>query len=214
MLTLYSYPGACALVSHIALHMTGAEFVVEYLDLLNGEQRTPEYLAINPRGKVPALVTDQGTLTENLAIILYLDRLYPAAKLLPDPDSPKRPTAPSDLSWFASGVHPHMTRLGFPARFSDGCHDSVREKASAMLAHEFSLIDARLASRTWWWDEPSAADAYIFWLWARTGDFPLDRSPFRNYAEHAKRMLDLPATQSALARERAYAPCYENVLLQ
>jgi glutathione S-transferase len=213
MLTLYSYPGACALVSHITLEMTGADFTVEYLDLLNGEQRTPEYLAINPRGKVPALVTDQGTLTENLAIILYLDRLYPSAKLLPNSDSPQRATAPSDLSWFASGVHPHMTRLGFPARFADDCHDSVREKAAAMLAHEFSLIDARLDSKTWWWDEASPADAYVFWLWARTGDFPLDRSPFRNYAAHAERMLEHPATQAALARERAYAPCYENVLL-
>jgi glutathione S-transferase len=213
MFTLYSYPGTCALVSHIALEMTGAEFAVEYLDLLKGEQRTPEYLAVNPRGKVPALVTEHGPLTENLAIILYLDRLYPAARLLPDPDSPKRASAPSDFSWFASGVHPHMTRLGMPARFSDGCHDSIREKAAAMLAQEFTIIDARLASMTWWWDETSAADAYIFWLWARTGDFPLDRSPFQNYAEHAKRVLNLPATQSALARERAYAPCYENVLL-
>jgi glutathione S-transferase len=213
MLTLYSYPGTCALVSQIALEMTGAEFTVEYLDLLKGEQHTPEYLAINPRGKVPSLVTEQGPLTENLAIITYLDRLYPAVGLLPAPDSPQRATAPSDFSWFASGVHPHMTRLGFPARFSDGCHDSVREKAAAMLSHEFALINARLASKTWWWDETSAADAYVFWLWARTGDFPLDRTPFRNYAAHAERMLDHPATQSAIARERTYGPCYENVLL-
>lgn len=98
MLTLYSYPGTCALVSQIALEMTGAEFTVEYLDLLKGEQRTPEYLAINPRGKVPSLVTEQGPLTENLAIITYLDRLYPAAGLLPTPDSWQRATAPSDFS--------------------------------------------------------------------------------------------------------------------
>ena len=69
MLKLYYSPGACALASHIALEEAGAEFELEKIDLKQGQQKTPEYLAVNPAGVTPALRTDQGVLTQNLSLI-------------------------------------------------------------------------------------------------------------------------------------------------
>src|SRR5947209_19816034 len=84
MLTLYYSPGACSFAPHIALEETGATYALELVSIPKGEQQTPEYLDVNPRGKIPALRTDQGVLTENVAILTYIARLFPDAKLLPE----------------------------------------------------------------------------------------------------------------------------------
>ena len=212
-LKLYGYPGACSLVAHIALEIAGADFTVEKLDLPAGAQRTPEYLALHPRGKVPLLVTDEGPVTETIGILAWLSDRFPEAGLLAAPGARPAATALSDLSWFASSVHPTLTRMAVPMRFSEGCHDSIRAIATAAAQQEFTLIDARLRGRRWWLDAPSALDGYIFWLWARSGDFGLDRSQFHDYAAHAARTAELPPVKAALARERSFAPCYENILL-
>src|SRR3954464_10319134 len=84
MLTLYYALGACSMASHIALEETGAPYQTQVVALAQGEQSKPEYLnSVNPRGKVPALQTDDGILTENVAILTYLARTFPDAKLLP-----------------------------------------------------------------------------------------------------------------------------------
>ncbi len=84
MLTLYYAPGACSMASHIALEETGTPYETKVVGLAQGEQTKPEYLnGVNPRGKVPALKTDDGILTENVAILTYLARTFPDAKLLP-----------------------------------------------------------------------------------------------------------------------------------
>ena len=82
-LTLYLAPGTCAMAVRIALVEAGAPPRVKRLDLATGEQRTPEYLAINPKGRVPALVTEQGVLTETPALLLYVAQRFPEAKLAP-----------------------------------------------------------------------------------------------------------------------------------
>src|SRR5258705_4117765 len=84
MFKLYYAPGTCALASHIALEEAGASYTAERLDFKNGQQTTPQYLAINPKGRVPALVTDRGTLTETPAILAYIAQSFPQAKLMPD----------------------------------------------------------------------------------------------------------------------------------
>ena len=69
MTTLYYAPGACSLASHIALEETGAPYETVRLDLAKGDQRAAEYLAVNERGRVPALVDEDWVLTENTAIL-------------------------------------------------------------------------------------------------------------------------------------------------
>ena len=84
MFKLYYAPGTCALASHIALEEAGASYTAERLDFKNSQQTSPQYLAINPKGRVPALVTERGTLTETPAILAYIAQGFPQARLMPD----------------------------------------------------------------------------------------------------------------------------------
>ena len=83
MFKLYYAPGTCALASHIALEEAGAAYTAERLDFKNNQQNSPQYLAINPKGRVPALVTDRGILTETPAMLAYIAQSFPQAKLVP-----------------------------------------------------------------------------------------------------------------------------------
>src|SRR5947199_10462682 len=80
MFKLYYAPGTCALASHIALEEAGASYAAERLDFKNGQQTTPQYLAINPKGRAPPLVTDRGLLTETPAIIAYIAQSFSQAR--------------------------------------------------------------------------------------------------------------------------------------
>ena len=83
MLTLFYAPNTCALASHITLEEAGAAYEAKRLNFAENEQRKPEYLKINPKSRVPALVTDQGILTETPAILVYIAQMFPKANLLP-----------------------------------------------------------------------------------------------------------------------------------
>ena len=111
MLTLYYAPGACSIASHIALEETDVPYEAKPVSLATGEQLKDEYRNnVNPRAKVPALRTDEGVLTENVAIITYLARLYPWAKLLPDDPLPLA-RALSHMTYLTSAVHPAFTHI-------------------------------------------------------------------------------------------------------
>lgn len=209
-LTLYGCPQACSLVSHIALEATGAPFTYVHVDLFSGAQHAPGYLALNPRGKVPLLVAGEARVTETAAILSWLARAHPDARLLPTPQSDAWIAAMSDLLWFASGVHPLMTRLLVPARFTRdaACRADVRSLAAEALGKELALADARLEGRAWWMTEWSALDAYLFWIWARSGEGAIDLAPYANIARHADRMLARPQVRRALERERRHRPCF------
>src|SRR3954469_7235918 len=83
MLTFHYAPGTCALASHLALEYAGAPYEAVRLDFRQQQQRSPEYLRINPKGRVPALTTDRGVITETPAILQYIAQAFPAAKLAP-----------------------------------------------------------------------------------------------------------------------------------
>src|SRR5947208_12708083 len=104
MLKLYYAPGTCALASHIALAEAGAPYSTERLDFKSNQQNSPEYLKINPKGRVPALVTDRGILTETPAILSYIPETHPAAQLLPE-DPWARAQAHAFNSYLCATVH-------------------------------------------------------------------------------------------------------------
>ena len=79
--TLYTSPGSCALASHIALREAGAEFDLVKVDFKAGQQQSAGYLAINPKGRVPALVTEEGVLTETPALLAFIAQRHPQAQL-------------------------------------------------------------------------------------------------------------------------------------
>ena len=202
-LKLYYAPIACSLVPLITLNEAGADFEVQPISLKNGQQRTPEYLRINPKGKVPTLTIDGEPLTENPAILTWIAQAYPQAKLLPA--GPKDAIkALSLMAFCASGIHPHLGRINAPARFCDtpGSEDSVRKLAAAEVHKAFKILDGMLAGREWVFEHWTAVDAYLFWVWRRAGQFKLELSAFPGFAAHAERMQKRASVQRALEYER------------
>jgi glutathione S-transferase len=110
VLTLYYAPGACSMAPHIVLEEAGASYTTELVSLAKGEQQGDAYLRVNPRGKVPALRTEAGVLTENVAILTYLAHLFPGTKLLPDePFAMAR--CLSHMAYLSNTVHPVLSGL-------------------------------------------------------------------------------------------------------
>ena len=212
-LTLYGCPKACSLVSHIALEMTGVSFEYRFINLFKGEQRKESYLKLSPRGKVPILQSAEHCMPENTAILMHLAIEFPDARLLPAQGSSPAIQALSDLSWFASGIHPVMTRMQMPARLTDREEhwQDLRTNAIRALSAEFAIVDQRLSSSEWWFKDRSVLDAYLFWIWARSGEGLIDLSPYLNYARHARTMLATAEVKRALDRERSYLPCFEQL---
>ena len=103
-LDFYFSPGACSLATHIALEEAGAAFTPKPTYTRKGQTRTPEYLALNPKGKVPLLIVDGKPLTENTAILSYLNRSYPQAKLLPAGD----PMREAEALSFSDAIGHHV----------------------------------------------------------------------------------------------------------
>src|SRR5579862_4850057 len=83
MLKLFHAWGSCSLALLIALEEAGADYELVVISTKDGDQRQPDYLAINPKGRVPALITDRGVLTETPAMLAYIAQSWPAAKLAP-----------------------------------------------------------------------------------------------------------------------------------
>ena len=162
------------------------------------------YKKLNPKGKVPLLVVDGEALSENVAILLHLNILFPAAKLLPLAKSPidaARQTA--DLCFCSSTLHPLVTRIRMPG-FVAGpdAARSVWEKACDAMRDHFQLVEDRLADGDWWYGEDwSIVDAYLGWVfWRVSGaDFPVADYP--RFADHAQRLAARPSVQQAMAIE-------------
>ncbi len=176
-LTFYYSPGAASMSSHIALEEAGAKYDPRVIKLSENEQRKPEYLAINPRGRVPTLVLEDGrVLTEGAAILLYIARSYPDAKLWPeDPESQARVI--EWLSWLASSMHIAFQQTRRPMRFVGQNPDyfqAVKTAGMTFLRSGFIDIERRLtASKYAAGDEFSIADLhlYVFFAWGRGAGF-------------------------------------------
>ena len=112
MFKLFWAPRSCALASHIALEEVGAVYSTQLVNFAVNEQRSPEYLAINPKGRVPALVTDRGVLTETPAMLAYIAQIFPKAKLAPLDDPFTFAKIQAFNSYLCSTVHPaHAHRV-------------------------------------------------------------------------------------------------------
>ena len=205
MLTLYFAPGSCALASLIALEESGLAYEARRLNLANGDQRQPEYLAINPKGRVPALVTDRGVITENIAIMTYIAQIAPAAKLAALDDPFEFAQLQSFNSYIASTVHINHSHKGRGYRWTDDAAaiESMKAKVPQTMAESFALIEDKMLKGPWVMGEHyTIADGYLFtmenWL---PGD-GVDRDRFAKVSAHYARMLARPAVQKALAVEK------------
>ena len=194
----YYSPRSCALASHIVLEHIGADFEAIRLDFQANQQRSAEYLAINAKGRVPALVTERGVITETPAILLYLAQTHPQSGVAPLND----PFALAELqavnSWFCSTVHvahAHGTR---GARWTDDASalQAMKAKVAQNMTDCFDWIERELLRGPWVMGKDfSVADPYLFTLtlWLMQNGVELARFP--RVADHYQRMLALPAVQ-------------------
>ena len=201
-LTLSYTPVACSLVPFILLTEAGADFDLLPVNMGKKEQYSPEYLRINPKAKVPALIIDGQVLTENVAIQLWIARQYPQARLLPENLSDEV-RAVSVMAWCASGIHPKLTQQARPERYCslDGTADNVRELGAQSLLELLDIAEDMLTDREWFFDHFTCADAYFYWCFRRGSDF-VDTSRFRNCTAHRQRMESRPSVQKLLACEK------------
>ena len=202
-LNLYFAPMTCALVPFITLTEAGADFEVRAVNTRNGGNRTPEFLKLNPKHKVPVLVIDGEPLTENVAIQIWINRQFPKAKLLPM-DPAQEIKAISLMAFCASGIHPKLTPNARPENYCDlpGSEESVKRVANKLLFEDLKVIDNLLAGREWFFPHFTACDAYFFWCFKRALSFKLDVSGFRNCTAHLERMQGLPNVQKVIAYEK------------
>lgn len=197
-------PKTCALASRIALEEAGAAYEPVRVDFASGEQTKPTYLAINPKGRVPALVTDRGVLTENVAILAFVAQSRPDKNLAPLSDPFAFAEMQAFNAYLASTVHVNHAHKHRGHRWAteESSFLDMRRKVPETMAASFRLIENDFFRGPWVMGEAySVADAYLFtvtrWL---EGD-GVDVAQFPRVAEHLARMGERPAVQRALAGE-------------
>ncbi|MFZ5638831.1 MAG: glutathione S-transferase family protein [Pseudomonadota bacterium] len=199
---LYYSPGACSLADHIVLEWIGRPY--EAVKVAREDRKSPEFLAINPAGAVPALEHDGWVLTQNAAILNYLADLHPEAGLGGDGSAKSRAEVNKWLAFANSDVHPAFHPIfGSTAYLEDAAIvDRTKDAARAKLRGLYERADAHLEGREWFAnDRRSVADPYLYvtYRWARSTG--VDLSGLDRLAAFAARMEADPAVQKALKDE-------------
>jgi glutathione S-transferase len=206
MLKLYYAPHTCALASHIALEEAGATYDAVRVDFRAEEQRSPEYLRINAKGRVPALVTEHGVLTETPAILAFLAQSFPAARLAPTGDPFAFAQVQAFNSYLCSTVHvAHAHRMrGYRWADDAAAIEAMKRKVPVPVSvgECFQLIEREMLQGPWVLGESySVCDMYLFtlaqWLEADGVDVAL----LPRVADHRRRVSERPAVQRAIAQE-------------
>ena len=203
MLTLYFTPGACSLAAHIVLEESGQKYEKQRVDTAKGEQRSEAYLKLNPQGRVPVLILDNGeALSENTAILPYLGKrfgLWPS-----DPNPMAEAKALSLVGFFAASVHPAHAHFGRPERYAadPAAFPTIKETGLKTFHGYLKQIDGMLAGREWFFDRYSVLDAYslVFYAWGFRRELPMQE--LENYTALKDRMLQRPAVQRVAVEEK------------
>jgi glutathione S-transferase len=202
-LTLTFAPGACAIVPYILLKEAGADFTTHNVNLGKGANFSPEYLKINPKGKVPALIVDGTVITENVAIHVWIDRQFPQAGIMPR-DPMNYIQCLSVLGWCGSGIHPKITQQARSERYCDlpGTQDRVKQLGHEGMFEQFELAEQMLAGKNWFFEDKfSCADAYFYWTFRRGAAFGADLSALKNCHAHRERVEQRDSVKTLLAFE-------------
>jgi glutathione S-transferase len=204
MLTLYFAKGTCALASHIALEDSGEAYETRCIDFSQNAQQSPEYLAINPKGRVPALATPQGILTESPAILAYIAQSFPNAKLAPLDDPFAFAQMQSFNSYLCSTVHvahAHRVRGKRWADEESSLADMKRKVPKTMMAC-FQMIEQNMLKGPWVMDERyTVADPYLYTLGRWLENDSVDIKTFPRVYEHHQRMAERASVKKVLADE-------------
>ena len=204
-IALYYSPGSCSLAPHIVLNEIGQPFELRRFATADRANYSPEYLAVNPKGRIPALQIDGFILTENPAILAYLGRKFPGAGLYPADASEAEARCLELLAWSSNTVHVAFAQLFRPERFVPNEQNYPPVKESGRINYERCLAD--IESKLQRQDYAVGAQFTVvdpFWLvfyrWGMRSGFDM-RARFPAYTAHAERLCSRPGIQRALATE-------------
>jgi glutathione S-transferase len=186
MLTFYFAPGSSSMAVHIALYEIGMPFDARALSFAKKDQLRPDYLVLNPEGKVPVLIVDGKPLSEVAACLYYLAKTHPEAKLIPD-DIAGEAQAVSWMSFVAATIHP-AGRVGGPEN----------------VVKVFALAERKLGPRDWALGAYSIADIHLFrlyWRYRTHHSRPLNADDYPHLEAHFTRMMARPAVQRTIEAE-------------
>jgi glutathione S-transferase len=204
MLTLYYSPGACSLGPHIVLEEAAIAHKVRHVSIPDGEHTEPEYLAINPRGRLPAIDIDGRISTEGPAIMIYLASLKPELGLLPAAGSYELATCLEWLAWLSSSLHIAYAQLWRPKRFLPPGSDASFVVASgrANIGECNDDVESRLVGPWVLGHSYSIADSYLlaFYRWGVRIALPMQER-YPRWTAWKDKMLRRPAVQRALTVE-------------
>ena len=198
---LFYSPGTVALATMIALEEAGADYQSTRVDFGSNAQQSPEYLGINPKGRVPSLETEHGILTETPAILVYIAQMFPLAKLVPD-DPFEFAKLQEFNCYLASTVHVAHAHRGRGTRWTDdpAALQALKLKVPQNMRRSRALVESQLGHRKWvMGDRYSVADPYLFTIAGFLASDGVDIAEFPGVAGHSKRMRQRPAVIRALA---------------
>ena len=204
MLKLFYAPGACSRASHIALEEAGAQYERHLVDFAKTEQRSADYLKLNPKGRVPALATDRGVLTETPAILAFIAQSNPKARLAPLDDAFAFARVQAFNSYLCSTVHVAHAHRQRGHRWADdpAALEAMKKKVPETVGACFDLIEREMLEGPWVMGaDYTIADAYLFTIAQWIGYDGVDIKKFAKVLDHHNRMLARPAVQRVLAAE-------------
>jgi glutathione S-transferase len=193
------------LASHIVLEEVGAPYSMVRLSLTANDQRSPDYLAINPKGRVPALVTDNGILTETPALLVFIAQTFPGAALIPANDPFKFAQVQAFNSYLCSTVHVAHAHRMRGNRWADdpAAIAAMQKKVPQSVAACYTLIERELQGPWVMGEAYSICDPYLFTLSQWLEGDGLDPNSFPKVLNHRRRMAERPAVRKALAEEHS-----------
>jgi glutathione S-transferase len=204
MLKLFYAPHTCALASHISLEEAGADYQVARIDFRSDEQRKPEYLSINPKGRVPALVTDAGVLTETPAILAFIAQSFPQARLAPVDHPFAFAQVQTFNSYLCSTLHvAHAHRMrGYRWADDPAAIREMQRKAPQSVGACYDLIERKMLKGPWvMGDVYTICDPYLFTLAQWLEADGVDPARLAKVSDHRRRMSERPAVRKVIKVE-------------
>jgi glutathione S-transferase len=209
MFTLYYAPGTCALATHIALEEAGAPYEAVRIDFTSQAQRSPDYLAVNPKGRVPALVTEHGIITETPALLIFVAQRFPAAELAPLSDPFALAQVQEFNSYLCSTVHVAHAHGRRGARWAEepAAIEAMKRKVPATMTECAELIENKLLKGPWvMGDRYTVCDSYLFTIGTWLEGDGVDTTKLPRILDHRRRMLARTSVQRAGSAEGTPIP--------
>lgn len=201
----YSAAGTCALATHIALLEAGADFELVKLDFGANQQRSPEFLRVNPKGRVPALLTEQGTLTETPALLAFVAQSFPAAKLAPLDDPFAFARLQELNSYLASTVHVAHAHKRRGARWADdpAAEEAMRAKVPQNMTVCAAFLESLIVGPWVMGEQFSVADGYLYTVGTWLEGDGVDMSQLPKLSAYLERVGAREAVRKAVAEASA-----------